>query len=428
MKRQRFAVIGTGGRSEMYWRALSRDPEVTEANELVALLDPNRTRMEFVRRKLERPELPTYQPHEFEKMVAEQKLDGIVVTCRDNLHAGYILRGLEAGLRVVTEKPMTTDAESCQAILDAARGREEQLTVTFNYRYAPFNTKVKELVQNGEIGQVTMASLTWFLDITHGADYYRRWHRYKANSGSLWVHKATHHFDLVNWWTASRPETVFALGTRRFYRPETRAAHERCLTCDDRECRFRLDLADGGSLQALYLEAEKEDGYFRDRCVFSPDMDVWDTRSATVGYTNGMMLSYSLHNYAPREGFRLILNGTGGRIELDVTEHSYISGADGKLSVQQGVKGVEIRMQKLFEEQRVVPFESPKGGHGGGDSRLLRDVFVKHKQPADPFNTAAGPLDGACSILVGIAARRSIETGAPVRISELVALPEEKRA
>jgi predicted dehydrogenase len=423
VSKQRFAVIGTGGRSEMYWAALGRDPEVMEANELVALLDPNRTRMEYVRKKLNRPELPVYLPHEFEKMVAEQKLDGIVVTCRDSLHAGYIVKGLSAGLRVVTEKPMTTDAESCQAILDAARGREDKLTVTFNYRYAPFNSKVKELVQNGEIGQVTMASLNWFLDITHGADYYRRWHRYKANSGSLWVHKATHHFDLINWWTGSRPETVFALGTRRFYRPETHPAHERCLTCDDRECRFRLDLADGKGLQALYLDAEKEDGYFRDRCVFSPDMDIWDTRSATVGYTNGMMLSYALHNYSPCEGFRLILNGTGGRIELDVMEHSYISGADGKLSVQKGVSGVEIRLQKLFEARRVVPFESPTGGHGGGDSRLLRDAFVRHKQPKDPLGTAAGPLDGACSILVGIAARRSIETGVPVRISELVRLP-----
>jgi len=424
MKRQRFAVIGTGGRAVMYWQALGRDPEVMEANELAAVLDPNGTRMDYVRRELARPELPGYRPHQFEQMLAEQKLDGIIVTCRDSLHAGYIVKGLAAGLRVVTEKPMTTDAQSCQAILDAARGKMDRLTVTFNYRYAPHNSKVKELVQSGAVGEVTLVEFGWFLDITHGADYYRRWHRHKANSGSLLVHKATHHFDLVNWWTGARPETVYALGAKRFYRPETHPAHERCLTCDDRECRFRLDLNASKELRELYLAAEQEDGYFRDRCVFSADIDIWDTRAATVGYANGMMMSYALNNYAPYEGFKVALVGTQGRLELDVLEHAYVSGGEGRLSVQGGVKGTQIRLYPLFQEARNVAFEAPKGGHGGGDSRLLRDVFLKHQQPEDPLKTAAGPLDGACSILVGIAARRSIETGAPVRIPDLVRLPD----
>jgi len=84
------------------------------------------------------------------------------------------------------------------------------------------------------------------LDITHGADYYRRWHRQKTNSGSLWVHKATHHFDLVNWLAAGRPQTVYAQGTKRFYRPETFPARERCLTCDaKKQCRFYLDISQG---------------------------------------------------------------------------------------------------------------------------------------------------------------------------------------
>jgi predicted dehydrogenase len=354
-------------------------------------------------------------------MVAEQKPDGIIVTCRDSLHAEYIVRGLNAGLRVITEKPMTVDAESCQRILDAARGREDRLTVTFNYRYAPHNSKVKELVQSGAVGTVTLVELQWFLDITHGADYYRRWHRNKVNSGSLWVHKATHHFDLVNWWTDARPELVFALGQKRFYRPETFPPRERCLTCDAKEdCLFHLNLADGKTLHHMYLDAEKEDGYFRDRCVFSPDIDIWDTRAATVGYSGGMIMSYSLNNYAPYEGYKLALVGTKGRLELFVGEHAYISGADGKLSVQAGVKGVSIRLYPLFKKPVDVPIELAKGGHGGGDTRLLRDVFLKEKQPVDPLKTAAGPLDGAYSILVGIAARRSIELGRPVKIDELV--------
>jgi predicted dehydrogenase len=421
--RIRYAVIGSGHRAEVFWKALTGDPEIRKRNELAALLDTNPARMEFVRRETGMASLPGYSPDGFDRMVREQSLDGIIVTCPDYLHAGYIIRGLKAGLRVISEKPMTTDAESCRRILRAARGREKKLTVTFNYRYTPFNTRIKELVQAGAIGEVTLVELNWFLDITHGADYYRRWHRNKVNSGSLWVHKATHHFDLVNWWTGARPETVFALGRKRFYRPETFPARSRCLTCGVKKCLFRLDLKSSRHLKGLYLDAEKIDGYFRDRCVFSPEIDIWDTRSATVSYTNGMMMSYSLYNYAPYEGFRVALSGTRGRLEMEVTEHSYISGAKGKLSVQAGVKGIDIRLYPLFGKCREIPFERPKGGHGGGDSRLLRDVFLKH-DGKDPFHTAAGPLDGAYSLLTGVAARRSIETDAPVRIDELIKLPK----
>jgi predicted dehydrogenase len=417
-RKMRFAVIGTGGRSEMFWNALAKDAAITRHNKLVALMDPNVKRMNFVNRKLGM-KLPHYRPHQFEEMLKKEKLDAIVVTTRDSVHDQYIVRGLEAGLKVVSEKPMTTDEHKCQRILDAMRGREKNLVVTFNYRYAPHVSKVKELVMKGAIGELTMVQFDWYLDITHGADYYRRWHRQKTNSGSLWVHKSTHHFDLVNWIAGGHPELVYAQGTKRFYRPETFPPRERCLTCDARKkCKFHLELK-SPKHKGLYLDAETEDGYFRDRCVFSPDIDIWDTRAATVTYDDGMLLSYSLNNYAPFEGYRLGLVGTEGRIELNVHEHSYISGAGGKLSRNKGVDTVSLRHYPLFKPGRDVAYPQPQGSHGGGDVRLLADCFLPHKKK-DPLRTAAGGVDGAYSILIGIAARRSIEWGRAVRLDELV--------
>ena len=58
---------------------------------------------------------------------------------------------------------------------------------------------------SGGIGEITGVDFRWYLDRVHGADYFRRWHRRKDKSGGLLVHKATHHFDLVNWWLASTP-------------------------------------------------------------------------------------------------------------------------------------------------------------------------------------------------------------------------------
>ena len=98
----------------------------------------------------------------------------------------------------------------------------EKVTVTFNYRFTPYVSKIKELISKGAIGKILSVDFEWILDARHGADYFRRWHRNKANSGGLLVHKATHHFDLVNWLINQEPETVFAFGGLNFYGPKTK--------------------------------------------------------------------------------------------------------------------------------------------------------------------------------------------------------------
>ncbi len=80
----------------------------------------------------------------------------------------------------------------------------------FNYRYAPKHQKIKEILMSGAIGRVISVDFSWYLDVSHGADYFRRWHRLKSKGGSLWVHKATHHFDLINWWLDADPVEVSA--------------------------------------------------------------------------------------------------------------------------------------------------------------------------------------------------------------------------
>ena len=121
--------------------------------------------------------------------------------------------------------------------------------VTFNYRYAAAGTQLKDLLMSGVIGEVRSVDFHWLLNTSHGADYFRRWHRQKANSGGLQVHKATHHFDLINWWLSSVPEQVYALGGRNFYTPHTAERMglgnraERCLGCPEPiHCPFYFDL------------------------------------------------------------------------------------------------------------------------------------------------------------------------------------------
>jgi predicted dehydrogenase len=300
----------------------------------------------------------------------------------------------------------------------------------------------------GQIGDVTSVHFEWCLDTVHGADYFRRWHRDKANSGGLLVHKSSHHFDLVNWWIDDVPEVVFAHGGLRFYGPEN--ARERGLAPRPERSRdvlgtgdpFALDIAADDKLRRLFLEGEAEDGYVRDRDVFSDGITIEDNLSLVVGYRRGVSLAYSLTAHAPWEGYRVAINGTEGRVELDVVERAHVPGTG--TAALLGPKGKEkaapvvdpsavpdapgtatirphgsrILLQRHWEPARYIEIPEGAGAHGGGDAMLLDDVF-HGADPADELRRQAGHDDGVRSVLVGIAGNRSLETGQAVRLADL---------
>lgn len=332
---------------------------------------------------------------------------------------------MELGCDVVTEKPMTTDAEKCQRIIDTQKATGRQVRVTFNYRYAPFRTQVKELLMSGVIGDIKSVDFHWMLDTRHGADYFRRWHRNKRNSGGLLVHKATHHFDLINWWLSTIPETVYATGSRQFYTPETGNRYgftkrsERCLDCANSvNCPYFMDLQADNIRKLLYLEQERYDGYFHDRCVFSPEIDIEDNVQVVVNYRSGASMSYSLQAFMPWEGYTVAFNGSKGRLEHICMETSYTSG-DGSVPGELIPQGTQISIHPHFQPAYDVRVDQGGGGHGGADPLLMADIFALER-PADPFFRAADHRSGAFSILTGIAANHSMEDGKPVRINSLV--------
>ena len=164
-----------------------------------------------------RPDPVLGSPNDLTRLIRDHAIEYVVVTSPDWTHGDYITKSLHAGADVIVEKPIATTAEACRKVVEAVAATGRSVRVTFNYRYAARNSKLREIVQAGAVGTVTSVHFEWLLDTSHGADYFRRWHRDKANSGGLLVHKASHHFDLVNWWIDRRPRRVFASGELRFY-------------------------------------------------------------------------------------------------------------------------------------------------------------------------------------------------------------------
>ena len=92
---------------------------------------------------------------------------------------------------------------------------------------------------------------------------------------------------------------------------------------------FALFLDEKEAYRGLYLDAEAETGYLRDRNVFGENITAEDTMTVTARYANGALLSYCLVAYAPWEGLRVAVTGTRGRVEMDVIETVTHLKADG---------------------------------------------------------------------------------------------------
>ena len=327
---------------------------------------------------------------------------------------------------------MTIDGEKANAIFDAIDRTGKNLRVTFNYRYKPQVSYVCGMLREGVISEPLSVDFSWVLDTSHGADYFRRWHSYKDKSGGLLVHKATHHFDLINWWINFYPKTVFCIGDRLFYGAENASNrgesydYERYTGIDDaKDDPFAINLDGNGSMKELYRNAEEETGYIRDRNVFREGITIEDTMSVTARYRSGVILNYSLIAYSPWEGYRVSITGTKGRIEVFDRHGSHIirGQSDEELAASQAVGRVEeIWVYPMFGVPYSVEVPKAEGGHGGGDARLLDDLFLS-EPPPDPLKTAASHIGGAASILLGISANESIRTGQAVDVDSILELP-----
>lgn len=158
-------------------------------------------------------------------------------------------------------------------------------------------------------------------------------------------------------------------------------------------------------LRAMYLDAEKEDGYFRDQSVFGDGISIEDTMAVTAKYKSGAVMTYSLTAYSPVEGFRVAFTGDKSRLEQEVIERAYIN-AGGNQAAEGALENTYLVLRPIFQKPSDIEIPVKYGGYGGGDPELLNDLFGEPGE--DVYRRRALHVDGALSILTGIAANKPI--------------------
>lgn len=433
-RKLKVALVGTGIRGNGFW-GRNLVEKYSDILKFVGLCDINPGRLEYAKGRIG-VTCPTFL--DFTQMVKTTGPDLVIVTTMDSTHHEFIIKSLEMGVDVLTEKPMTIDEDKCQAILDAERKSNNKVIVGFNYRWSPYRTKIKQLLSEGAIGDIVSVDFNWMLNTHHGASYFRRWHGLRQCSGTLWVHKATHHFDLLNWWLDSDPAEVFAYGDLEYYGSKGPFRGNTCRDCPyKKQCEYYWDITKDRTCMELYVAHEKHDGYYRDNCLFRKEINIYDKMSAQIKYANNAIVNYSLTTYSPYEGWKIAFNGTKGRLEAwedipflhssKVIDQELLHKQEMSQGQEEEIEYRPMILHNIWKKPETLVVEYIRRGHGGGDKRLQDKIF-RSPDSSDPYNRTAGIRDGAMSILIGTAARKSIESGNAIRIAELTDLePRAKR-
>ncbi|MGN0879624.1 MAG: Gfo/Idh/MocA family protein [Oligosphaeraceae bacterium] len=435
MQKRRYVVCGVSGRAIQMWiKPMYR--EFRNQAELVGLLDIDPLRFEVCRRDLpETAGVPTFMPEEFDRMIEETKPDAVFVVSKDCFHAHYIIKALEKDLDVITEKPMTTNWEDGIRVREAEKASKGKVTCTFNYRYNPQHRLIRELVLAGRIGRVTHVDLNWYIDIKHGSSYFHRWNRMRENSGSLSIHKASHHFDLVNWWIGCpdtpNPQLVHAFGALNHYGPNgpfnpSRKDGRHCGDCTERrQCAYKARWETRATVAKIHDDHldnfDESKGclytpslYRPDMCMFDSEINIQDTIVADVKYANGVLLNYSANFSTPYEGYRLAINGTHGRIEAEEW-----GGAGATAFPCPRATDHYVDLYPIFESRERIAVKPGVGGHGGGDSMIIEDVFLG-VDPNRKYDILADSKDGLRAISIGDAVYKSIMSGQVIDLTEVM--------
>ena len=432
MNKRRYVVCGVSGRAITMWLKPIYE-QFSDYAELVGMLDIDPLRFKICNKDLPgTANVPTYMPDEFDKMIEETKPDAVFVVSRDSFHAHYIIKSLEKDLDVITEKPMTTNMEDAVRVREAEKKSKGKVICTFNYRYNPQHRKIRELVLDGKIGRVTHVDLTWYIDIAHGSSYFNRWNRMRENSGSLSIHKASHHFDLVNWWIGSpAPTTVHAFGALNHYGPNgpfnpSKKDGRHCRECTERsKCAYKArweTRASAIKIKDDHLESFDEargvlytpEIYRPDMCIFDSEINIHDTIVANVRYANGVLLNYSANFSTPYEGYRLAINGTHGRIEAEEWGGMGSTAFPCPRSTEHYVDYYPI-----FGSRERLWIKPGVGGHGGGDPCILEDVFLG-VDPDRKYDILADSRDGLSAISIGDAVYKSIMEEKIIDLTEVM--------
>ena len=317
-------------------------------------------------------------------MLDNEELDGIIIGTRCSKHTEMAIRAMKKGVPIFLEKPVCTTMEDFKRLSEANEKYNPKVVVSFPLRFSALSVLVKELIDSGKIGEVLHVEA--FNDVPYGRTYFHSWYRDENETGGLWLQKATHDFDYLNYILGDRVVEMFARSVRKVFKGDMPAGS----TCDS--CEKKMTCPEGQYMVQNIYQDRKHAGM----CCFAIDTGNEDCGMALLKCESGAIVSYAQNflarHKAARRGARF--SGYKGTIEFDWYKSE-----------------VKVYMHNSPCVETYA-FEDKGASHFGGDLKLA-ELFL---QMIKGESNASYLKEGLESALLCLKAKESCATGENIKI------------
>jgi len=253
-------------------------------------------------------------------MLDEVSPDAVIICTPDFAHVNPTITALKRNIHVFCEKPMATTLKDCDTMVNAAKKSSAIFYLGFNLRHGPIHETVHEIVSSGRLGKISTIEANE--NYYGGKTYFRRWNRFVKYGGGLWLTKACHDFDLLNWIAGAEPQTVYATSNLSHYHSKPGAAKQ-CRNCKLQfQCPDFYDAFSNDEEERIFREirliGEQHGSEPSDLCLYTSEKDTFDNGIAVVTYKNDIRTTYTVNVIAARDTRMMRVVGTEGTCEADM--------------------------------------------------------------------------------------------------------------
>ena len=416
-------IVGAGNRGHNYAKYMAKMPDQYR---VVGVADPAKGHTEAVRKLHNFPEEACFDS--WQSILAQPKMaDLAVIATVDNMHYEPAMAAIEKGYNLLLEKPVAQTAQECADIANAARRKGVKVLVCHVLRYTPFYGKIKKLLMDNTIGQVTSVDMVEGVGNVHFSHSYVRgnWHK-ESESTPMLLAKCCHDLDIVQWLLDKPCKYVHSFGSLTHFTKENapEGAPIRCAdggcpigeTCPyncikhyyDFKTNFRRSIITTGISKEFTPTDEEVMQALNTRdyglCVYHANNDVVDHQTVSMEFEGGATATLNMNAF--NKGGRYIrIYGTKGEL------FAYAADKEIKIFNFEGNKSWTVPV--LETEEEIT------GGHGGGDEGIIRELYDYMSGSYTGFRAADIQIS-VKNHLIGFAAEQARHTKSVVSIDEIM--------
>ncbi|MBQ7791919.1 MAG: Gfo/Idh/MocA family oxidoreductase [Clostridia bacterium] len=373
---KKIGIIGMGGRMlSLILNEFGFYPEL----QIVAVTDIDLAAAKDRLNKVNSLDIETVHFYEnTEEMFSNEQLDGVFVATRCDLHKTYAMEVLKRNIPLFLEKPVVTTLEDYYELKQMVETSGGVGVTSFPLRLTAILQKVKEIYDSGALG--TLSQVQAYNNVSYGRVYYKNWYRDESITGGLFLQKATHDLDYINYVLGQQPVEICAMESKMVYKGD-KPADLKCEDCPEQETCYE-------STKVIREVAKDEpQGEY---CSYGKDVGNHDSATILMQYADGLHAVYTQNfvarKKAAKRGMRLI--GQKATVEFDWVTNE-----------------IQLFSHDDFKVERTMVYPESCGGHGGGDYALIRD-FVAILN-GDTFRSSL--QDGLQSAYLCLKAKESAE-------------------